>query len=95
MSRSSGRFSRYPAVNRDVPGHGATYPERSREAGRTAQEPTGAKVEPVVEEAPDVDAMTVAEVLAWAGDDVDRQRVALEAELAGRGRRGIVEAFGG
>lgn len=43
----------------------------------------------------DVPDGSVDEVLDWAGDDPDRQRVALEAEMEGKERKTIIEAFEG
>ena len=37
---------------------------------------------------------SVAEVLAWVGDDIDRANAALEAEEAGKRRKGILKALG-
>ena len=37
---------------------------------------------------------SVVEVLAWAGDDPDRQAAALKAEKAGKNRKGILSALG-
>lgn len=45
-----------------------------------------------VEDVPDG---KVDEVLDWAGDDPDRQRVALEAELEGKERVTVIEALEG
>lgn len=36
---------------------------------------------------------TVDEVLEWAGDDPDRRTLALAAEKAGKGRKGIIDAL--
>ena len=99
MSKPSGRFSRYPAVNRDVPGHGATYPERQA-ATRIAPSPARANPQPEVEVesvAPrftvDLAEMTVTEVLAWVGDDPTRAHWARSEEAAGRNRKGVLSAL--
>lgn len=36
---------------------------------------------------------TVDEVLQWAGDDPERRTLALAAEKAGKGRKGIIDAL--
>lgn len=36
---------------------------------------------------------TVADVLEWAGDDPDRRNAALEAEEAGKRRKGVLDAL--
>ena len=43
-----------------------------------------------VEVDPDVAEMTVSEVLAWVGDNADRKKVALKAEVAGKARKGLI-----
>lgn len=46
-----------------------------------------------VREVPEVPDGTVADVLEWAGDDADRRNAALEAEEAGKRRKGILDAL--
>ena len=46
------------------------------------------------QEALDVPEGSVAEVLAWAGDDLARRGAALAAERAGKNRKGIIDALG-
>lgn len=41
----------------------------------------------------DVPTGTVAEILAWVGDDLDRRTAALRAERAGKQRKGILDAL--
>ena len=107
MSKPSGRFSRYPAVNRDIPGHGATYPEREAAATNptppSAPSPARVNPEPEVEVevesvvprfTVDLSEMTVTEVLEWVGDDESRRHWARSEEIAGRNRKGIVAAHG-
>ena len=94
MSKPSGRFSRYPAVNRDVAPHGATYAERM--AGATPADATSKPAHKVQAVAlPEVDAMTVREVLDWVGSDAARREAVVQAESAGRGRKGILDALAG
>lgn len=108
MSKPSGRFSRYPAVNRDVPGHGATYPEREA-AALGANVASGGEVHALSAQAnpePEVEVerpgprftvrladMTVTEVLVWVGNDPDRARWAHAEEAVGRNRKGVLSAL--
>ena len=94
MSKASGRFSRFPAVNRGVPGHGSTYPERVAGTPLVEAPVPASDPEPQVEvETVDLEAMTVNEVLHWAGDDAERRAFALDAELTGRNRKGVLNAL--
>ena len=79
---TSGRYSRFPAVN------------RAAAAPATAPAPAVAPA-PAAEPAPDFAELTVAEVLEWAGDDAGRRAEALAAELAGKNRKSLVEALEG
>ena len=91
---SSGRFSKYPKVNRSVPGLPATAAERFALAGApvsASPEPSvSSKAEVVV---PDLAEMTVAEVLGWVGDDDERRSAALAVELDGRARKGLIKTL--
>lgn len=82
----------------EADGHRAAYYRRSTE--RFKEIPAeGGRVQfgpgdhNVAAEALDVPSGTVAEVLAWAGDDPDRQAAALAAEKAGKQRKGVLEAL--
>lgn len=89
--KTSGRFSRYPAVNRDVPGGTATP------VAKVAAKPIAAPVEKVVDNpvdnSVDLSNMTVAEVLAWVGDDDTRRAEALAAEQSGKQRKSLLDAL--
>lgn len=102
---ASGRFSRYPAVDRGKPANPSTAAERLGLAPSAVVNP-----EPVVEvevkespiavlaerlTVPDLSEMTVPEVLAWVGDDEERQAIALGIERDGRRRKGLLKALEG
>jgi len=104
----TGRFSKYPKVDRSRPAWPATAAERLAQARGAAPAPTAAgdATRPSRDdtdsvaggeavEVPNVDAMTVAQVLEWVGDDQDRAAAAVTAERAGRNRRGIMDVLGG
>lgn len=64
----------------EADGHRAAYYRRSTERFQ----------EIGADEPPDG---TVAEVLAWAGDDPNRRAAALKAEQDGKQRKGVLEAL--
>jgi hypothetical protein len=49
------------------------------------------KSEPVQEEKLEAPEGTVAEILDWVGEDVEKAKVALEAEKAGKKRKSLIE----
>ena len=77
----SGRFSRYPAVNRD------TAPSQPVVAPAPAPAPAA-------EQGPKVADLTIDEVLAWVGNDPARAAEAKTQETAGKQRKRLLEALG-
>jgi hypothetical protein len=105
MARSSGRYSKFPKVDRSITGPQSTAAERlglveSTVVATPEPEPVRPAVnpEPEVEvqgevEVPDLGDMTVIEVLEWVGDDDDRRDAVLSAEQAGRRRKGVLNGL--
>ena len=101
MSNTSGRFSRYPAVNRDVPsGTSATptpapepEPELAPEpapAPEPTPEPEVVEEEVVVEDdVLDFSEMTIDEIVDWVDGDPTRREQALAGEAAGKNRSSL------
>jgi len=85
MANTSGRHSRFPAVDRS--GRTST----SKPASTPEVEP---EAEAVADATPDFTAMTVDEIVAWVGDDAARKEAALEGEAAGRGRTSLASRLG-
>lgn len=99
----SGRYSKYPKVNRSVPAYPSSAAERFA-LGASPTVPTVPEPEPVSLPAPQegftlsaslIGDMTVAEVLEWVGDDEDRRVAALAAEESGRARKSLLKSLGG
>lgn len=96
MSKTSGRHSRFPAVNRGA-GEG-----RPASRPTPAPEPTPVPTpdpDPVVEETPeatlpDFADMTIDEIVEWVGDDPERKEAALAGEAAGKGRKSLATRLG-
>lgn len=87
--KTSGRFSRFPAVNRDVPS-GSAAPAPQIAAGAPQPAPTGSGDGSSV---PVVENLTAAEVLAWVDGDVERAAKAYAAESDGKARKSLLEAL--
>lgn len=86
--KTSGRFSRYPAVNRD----GGAAPV-AKQVAKPAAKPVAAPVDNPVDNSVALSDMTVAEVLAWVGDDDARRADALAAEQSGKQRKSLLDAL--
>jgi hypothetical protein len=90
--RSSGRFSKYPAINRDVPSLPRLTEATDEDEVTADEETTVEAVEPDQEIEPEVEpdkedqvievpeGLTVPELLEWAGEDEDRKAAVLAAE---------------
>lgn len=78
MSRTSGRFSRFPAVNR------TGSDDRSQDEGDSW---------PSASDLIEVPNLSVAKLLEWVGDDPDRRAAALEAERSGQQRKTAISAL--
>jgi len=87
---TSGRHSRYPAVNRgpiEAPTPVAAVPEPevvSEPAIEVTPEPESS------EEILDVSTMTIDEIVAWVGDDSDRREEAIWKEKKGKERKTLL-----
>lgn len=88
---SSGRFSKYPKVNRSIPAAPASAADRLALASTPAPAPKPVVAAPVA--VPALEDMTVAEVLEWVGDDDKRRQAALAAEQDGRARKGLIKTL--
>jgi hypothetical protein len=92
---SSGRFSKYPKVNRSIPAAPASAADRlalaSAPPAAAVAAPKPVVAAPVV--VPALEDMTVAEVLEWVGDDDKRREAALAAEQDGRARKGLIKTL--
>jgi hypothetical protein len=92
----SGRHSRFPAVNRDVPAAAGT-PTPKKAVSAPKPEPVAELApEPIETDAGDgyPEGGTSIEVLEWVGDDEARSAFALAAELGReKPRKGILEAL--
>jgi hypothetical protein len=98
---SSGRYSKYPKVDRSIPAAPASAADRLAAAGAA---PVAVQSVPAAVPAPKegftlsaslIGDMTVAEVLEWVGEDEDRRVAALAAEESGRARKGLLKSLGG
>ena len=88
-TKTSGRFSRFPAVNRNVPA-GSAAPAPQVAAGAPQPAPTGSGDGDSV---PVVSDLTTAEVLAWVDGDVERAAKAYAAESDGKARKSLLDAL--
>lgn len=62
---------------------------------KPAKEASGEVVAPEEPKTPEVPAGSISEVLAWVGDDLDRAKLALDAEKAGHARKSLVKKLTG
>lgn len=90
---STGRHSRFPAVNRGVDRAAPQAEEVAPQVEEAAPEVEEATTAPQEETAVDPADLTVDEVLEWVGDDEDRRASALAAEEAGKARKTLVAAL--
>lgn len=77
----SGRFSRFPAVNRDV-------------VAVIAEEGDVEGLDDLDDSFFDISEMSARQVLAWVGDDELRREFARHAEEEGRRRKGLLADLG-
>jgi hypothetical protein len=85
-TKTSGRFSRYPAVNRDVPS--GTAPATSNPVAEAAPAAPAA-----ADSTPALDDLTTAEVLAWVDGDEERAAKAYAIESDGKARKSLLDAL--
>jgi hypothetical protein len=103
-----GRFSRYPAINRDpveeepvaAPAPPVTEPEvevpEAPEVEEVVVDDTPAEEEVVAPEfSEDIDGQTTKEVLRWVGDDSERRAYALAREESGKARKTLLRKLRG
>ena len=111
MSSSSGRFSRFPAVNRDVAPSiridqleglvtaesvdGDVIEVQGVEVVVTEQSDV-TEVKPVVPEVQEIQVpdLNAPELIEWFGKNKKRRAAALEAELKGKNRKGVLLELG-